>query len=191
MDESGRLPTASARVSERLIVLEAAQNVQLKFELVSIPCHEIELADRDSQVNSDAIQEADFSQGSVKSSLLAVIFPLLLTRAHYALKSRRLMPKSHLTAATRQVPFQQSILHLVVDIVQYQVFCDRLDGEIKKFEGALSAAGLSRKVQFRRLGQGFGGKGLVECLSPENATPDKEDHICLSGDILVRIDNRF
>jgi mediator of RNA polymerase II transcription subunit 17 len=32
--EAGNLPTASARVSERLIVIDAAQAVELKFELV-------------------------------------------------------------------------------------------------------------------------------------------------------------
>ena len=34
MDESGRLATASTHVSERHIVVEATQNVQLKIELV-------------------------------------------------------------------------------------------------------------------------------------------------------------
>lgn len=33
--EAGNLPTASARVSEQLIVIEAAQNTELRFELVS------------------------------------------------------------------------------------------------------------------------------------------------------------
>ena len=33
--EAGNLPTASARVSERLIVIDAAQDVELRFELVS------------------------------------------------------------------------------------------------------------------------------------------------------------
>jgi mediator of RNA polymerase II transcription subunit 17 len=33
--EAGNLPTASARVSERLIVIDAAQGMELKFELVS------------------------------------------------------------------------------------------------------------------------------------------------------------
>lgn len=32
--EAGNLPTASARVSERLIVIDAAQGMELKFELV-------------------------------------------------------------------------------------------------------------------------------------------------------------
>lgn len=32
--EAGNLSTASARVSERLIVIEAAQDVELRFELV-------------------------------------------------------------------------------------------------------------------------------------------------------------
>ena len=32
--EAGNLPTASARVSERLIVIEAAQATELSFELV-------------------------------------------------------------------------------------------------------------------------------------------------------------
>ncbi|KAJ7095438.1 hypothetical protein B0H15DRAFT_113733 [Mycena belliarum] len=34
--EAGNLPTASARVSERLIVIDAAQGVELKFELVRV-----------------------------------------------------------------------------------------------------------------------------------------------------------
>lgn len=36
--EAGNLPTASARVSERLIVIEAAQAIELRFELVSPFC---------------------------------------------------------------------------------------------------------------------------------------------------------
>lgn len=32
--EAGNLPTASARVSERLIVIDAAQGIELRFELV-------------------------------------------------------------------------------------------------------------------------------------------------------------
>jgi mediator of RNA polymerase II transcription subunit 17 len=35
VQEAGNLPTASARVSERLIVIDAAQGMELKFELVS------------------------------------------------------------------------------------------------------------------------------------------------------------
>jgi mediator of RNA polymerase II transcription subunit 17 len=34
VEESSRLPTASARVSERLIVIDAAEGVELRFELV-------------------------------------------------------------------------------------------------------------------------------------------------------------
>lgn len=35
VQEAGNLPTASARVSERLIVIDAAQGMSLKFDLVS------------------------------------------------------------------------------------------------------------------------------------------------------------
>lgn len=34
--EAGSLPTASARVSERLIVIDAAQGMELQFELVRL-----------------------------------------------------------------------------------------------------------------------------------------------------------
>jgi mediator of RNA polymerase II transcription subunit 17, fungi type len=37
VQEAGNLPTASARVSERLIVIDAAQGMELNFELVSQP----------------------------------------------------------------------------------------------------------------------------------------------------------
>jgi mediator of RNA polymerase II transcription subunit 17, fungi type len=36
MEDGSKLPSASARVSERQIVLDAAQNIQLKFELVRV-----------------------------------------------------------------------------------------------------------------------------------------------------------
>jgi mediator of RNA polymerase II transcription subunit 17 len=36
VQEAGSLPTASARVAERLIVIDAAQGTELKFELVSV-----------------------------------------------------------------------------------------------------------------------------------------------------------
>lgn len=34
--EAGNLPTASSRVSERLIVIDAAQGTELRFELVRL-----------------------------------------------------------------------------------------------------------------------------------------------------------
>ncbi len=37
--EAGNLPTASAEVSERLIVIEAAQATELRFELVCFTYH--------------------------------------------------------------------------------------------------------------------------------------------------------
>ena len=36
--EAGTLPTASARVSERLIVIDATEGLELKFELVCTQC---------------------------------------------------------------------------------------------------------------------------------------------------------
>jgi mediator of RNA polymerase II transcription subunit 17, fungi type len=145
--------------------------------------------------------------------MLSAVLPLLLARAHYMLKARRLASKTQSSLRPGQPggsssqsqppgPAQgatakpqdlatHSILQLLVDMVQYQVFCDRLDGEVTKLENALDEAGVKRKVQFHRLGQGFGGKGLVDLLTPESATADKDGSFVVTGDLMIRIDRRW
>ncbi|KZT36835.1 hypothetical protein SISSUDRAFT_1130093 [Sistotremastrum suecicum HHB10207 ss-3] len=77
IEEAGSLPTAGARVSEKLIVVEAAQGVDLKFELV------------------DEVEEDEASQPeSIEACLIGSVLRLYLLQMHRSPRrsSRLLQP---------------------------------------------------------------------------------------------------
>lgn len=129
-------------------------------------------------------------------SFIGILLPILLLRYHYATKMRRLAARPLVLATSRNnaVPaaMQQplpSILQIIIDMMQYKVFCDRVEEEITKLERALLEAGLKRKIRFRIVGEADGGKGLVEKLSTEWGTGEILGGFKISGEAVVRIDN--
>ncbi|CDO75576.1 hypothetical protein BN946_scf184858.g16 [Trametes cinnabarina] len=109
--EASSLPTASAEVSERLIVLDAAQNTELRFELVDSDCMAL-------QQSEDADPLCD---------LIFMSSHILLLRAHAALKTRRLQ-KTSISRTVVAAPAAQppSLLQPIIDMLQYREFWERV-----------------------------------------------------------------
>ncbi|KAJ6539396.1 subunit 17 of mediator complex-domain-containing protein [Mycena capillaripes] len=164
--EAGSLPTASARVSERLIVIDAAQAVELKFELI----------------DTDAIPATPAAGSNAKCDFIYYALQALLLRLHGHAKRQRLgtagvfRPPSLSDAA--QPPL---LLRPVIDLLQYEVFCARLQAEMLAMSGALTAVGISSALRFEPVGGT--GQGIVDLL-------DANDDKALGGEAVLRIDNR-
>ncbi|KAF5363246.1 hypothetical protein D9756_000427 [Leucocoprinus leucothites] len=174
VQEAGSLPTASAKVSERFIVVDAAQGLELH----------IELAD-----GVDASVEA--SRPVERSEMCDLIyhgFHLLLLRQHALLKEDRLSSSSS-APATPQNPVQVEkqlknkyfILQPIIDILQYQVFLDTIRTEVMQIVHALRAAGIPTTLVMNIVGET--GKELIKLL-------DARPNPTVGGEIIVRIFNR-
>ncbi|KAF5388061.1 hypothetical protein D9615_000456 [Tricholomella constricta] len=166
VQEAGNLPTASARVSERLIVIDAAQGTELKFELLddeTLP----------SESSDELIKE--------KCNLVYYALQALLLRRHGYLKSQRLG-----TAGVIRPPMELlhplPILQPIIDLLQYQVFCTRIKSEIDRMISALSAAGIPSSLRFDPVGET--GRQLVQFF-------DSSAGKVIGGEAVLRIDNRY
>ncbi|TBU40113.1 subunit 17 of mediator complex-domain-containing protein [Dichomitus squalens] len=159
--EASSLPTASAEVSERLIVIDAAQSTELRFELV----------DGESLRNDD---------GKLDSycDLLYSLLHILLSRAHRVSKSTRLNKASIAPVPIVQLP---PVLLPVIDILQYREFWERVRDEIDRVVAALRLAGVSTKVHYDPVADS--GETLVANLLNDEPKP-------IGGDALLRLDDR-
>ncbi|KZT20349.1 hypothetical protein NEOLEDRAFT_1075722 [Neolentinus lepideus HHB14362 ss-1] len=164
--ESSSLPSTSSRVSECLIVIEAAQSTELSFELV----------DRDSIEQSD--DSLATGPGDAKCDLIFAALHLLLLRIHTHFKTQRLRNDP---GTSQNPPPPPAILQPVIDALQYEVFCDRVNVEISKMTGALRAAGVPSTVRLNSVGET--GQALVELFDDQGGGR-------LSGEIVVRIGSR-
>ncbi|KAI0081763.1 hypothetical protein K474DRAFT_1635087 [Panus rudis PR-1116 ss-1] len=165
--EASNLPTASARVSERLIAIEAAQETELRLELV----------DRDSVHENSTNEDED----SAACEIIFAALHLLLLRAHSHSKMRRL---GRVGVIRQQSGAQEPIpplLQPIVDMLQYQSFCRRVRHEIEQMTKALHAAGIPTKSYFQTAGES--GEQLVSLLQGNNA-------IRVGGQCLLRTDER-
>ncbi|GJE87473.1 hypothetical protein PsYK624_035560 [Phanerochaete sordida] len=167
--ETSNLPTASARVSERLIAIEAAQATELRFELV------------DSE-NTTSEQEGTSQQDAVCDLIFAALHVLLL-RAHSFMKAHRIGRTGVLRSALPAQPVAPPPLLLpIVELLQYRVFCDRVHAEVRRMAAGLEAAGVPVKLRANRVGEN--GAQLVEMLSRTDGPQT------LGGETQLRIDNR-
>lgn len=187
--EAAMLPTATVSVSERLIVIEASQNSELRFELVSykFSCHP-KVFNYMAKVESDIPTESPF--GSVTSledraicDLIHSSLILLLLRAHAFTRNQRLsLPSSYSTNKQRPSPVNPPLLLPVFNMLQYRLFCSRVEMELKHVDQAMSRAGVPSKVQFIAIGET--GTQLVGYLQGE-------DRSRIGGDAILRVNNRW
>ncbi|KZT12461.1 uncharacterized protein LAESUDRAFT_638864 [Laetiporus sulphureus 93-53] len=164
--EASSLQTASAQVSERLIVIEAAQGIELRFELVD---------DHQAQKGSSSSSE------SAKCDLIYASLHVLLLRAHAVLKAERLKRTGVSRVPGVQHPFQPPpILQPVIDMLQYQVFCDHIYAEIDRKVRALQHAGVPTRQHFEAVGGS--GEEFLKHFSENKPRP-------IGGEALIRIDD--
>ncbi|KAH9482703.1 Mediator of RNA polymerase II transcription subunit 17 [Psilocybe cubensis] len=160
--EAANLPTASARVSERLISIDAAQGLDLTVELV------------DTSVNMHPTR-SDSKDGGNMCELIYHVLRVLLLRRH-AVKNSSKGKEANGPAASH------SLLQPIIDMLQYQVFCERVELELRKAVQALNIAGIPSSLSFTAIGES--GKILVSLLSEESKNKKE-----VGGEAVIRMDN--
>ena len=125
--------------------------------------------------NASVGSSSDIS-GNALCDLIASTLPLLLLRQHTYLKSLRLGP---LSRATRPIP--PRILQPIIDLLQYQVFLQRVRKELVDATSRLNIAGVRAKLRFEGVCET--GQMIVESL--------KEGKEKLNGEATLGIDERY
>ncbi|KAJ3722876.1 subunit 17 of mediator complex-domain-containing protein [Lentinula raphanica] len=173
--EAGTFPTASARVSERLVLVDVTQGLELKFELVDADAFSLGTSSSQNPANQ------------AKSDLIYHYLLTLLLRRHAHIRSRRLGTNSssnHSSIGAFVPDPAQANLHVlqpVIDQLQYQVFCERIQSQLIIVQTALNDAGIPSTLRFNPVGEI--GSELVKIIDDNEAPP-------LSGVCTLRIDNR-
>ncbi|XP_006460295.1 hypothetical protein AGABI2DRAFT_203249 [Agaricus bisporus var. bisporus H97] len=166
VQEAGGLLTASARVSERLIVIDAAQGLELQIELVDKP--NIHLHSTEKSETCDLIYYG---------------LHILLLRRHTLLKEDRLKssaPGPPLPSSADNKP-KYPVLQPVIDLLQYQVFIDRIQNEVVQVVRALQMAGIPVHLVMNVVGETS--KELLDLL-------DSTVTLTVGGEIVLRIFDR-
>ncbi|KAJ6515843.1 subunit 17 of mediator complex-domain-containing protein [Mycena sanguinolenta] len=177
--EAGSLPTASARVSERLIVIDAAKGVELRFELI----------------DPDVLPLAG-GANNAKCDFIYYALQALLLRVHGHAKRQRLGSIGVFRPpAASEGPAPPLLLRPVIDLLQYEVFLGRLHGEMHTMERALEAVGIMSALRFEAVGGT--GQELVTLLdagddkeSGKDARDAAKPQQALGGEAVLRIDAR-
>ncbi|KAG2013602.1 hypothetical protein CC2G_010494 [Coprinopsis cinerea AmutBmut pab1-1] len=159
--EASSLPTALARVSERLIVIDASQGVELRFELT-----------KDQASSEDRV-----------SPLCALIYHLLhilLLRRHAYIKAERLNSSGNFPTPN-PIGYQPYMLQPIIDFLQYKVFCQRLEKELRYASRGLNAVGVPAEVVFDAVGET--GEEIVQIFTESR-------HRHASGEAILRIENK-
>jgi len=169
--EAGNLPSASARVSERLIIIDAAQGLELGFEMVD-----------SSVVAPSPPGPTSEVEGHATCELIYSMLHVLLLRAHAHNKAFRLGITGVMRAAGLvRPPTTPLILQPVLDLLQYQVFCGRIRSELDQGARALSVIGVPVSLRFDVVGEN--GKQVVKSL-----VEDVRGRV--GGEAVMRIDDR-
>ncbi|KLO08277.1 hypothetical protein SCHPADRAFT_944596 [Schizopora paradoxa] len=169
--EAADLPTASARVSERLVVVDAAQGVELRFELVD--CDAIESY-------NDSAKSASDDVGQATCDLVCSLLHVLLLRAHAHTKQGRLSGITRAGSNQRPVPTPY-VLRPVVEMLQYHAFCDRIRHVLASGVQALRAIGVDVALRFDAIGEN--GSQVIASLLEDTRSK-------LGGEAILRIDQK-
>jgi mediator of RNA polymerase II transcription subunit 17 len=134
----------------------------------------------DNNDNADIPSQATAECLGICDLIYSVLHALLL-RMHDQLKASRLgsvgVIRNPLLAKKPVSPMLQPI----IDLLQYQVFCERVRLELDRMNHALSVAGIPSVFRFDPIGEV--GKDLVK-LFDEGSTAQ------VSGEAILRIDDR-
>lgn len=120
---------------------------------------------------------------AAKCDLIASILHAFLLRLHSHLKSQRLGTTGVVRAAgqTTRPPLPPPLLQPIIDLLQYQVFCERVKTEVDRVAKVLSAAGVPTSLRFNFVGET--GKDLIGLLNEDNSQKT-------GGEAVLRIDDR-
>lgn len=171
--DASTLPTSSVRVSERLLVVEATQDSEIRFELTEQDMLAAQVA------NLDLVSQA-------KCDLIYDFLHLLLLREHSHRRLTRIGVSETPSKPRADVAFPPAhptlaLLQSVIDLLQYEHFCVRVKAEMNKTVQVLRRAGVPVKFHFDAVGED--GAGVLESLISGGTGR-------IGGITVIRIDNR-
>ncbi|KAH9999861.1 subunit 17 of mediator complex-domain-containing protein [Russula vinacea] len=145
------LPTSSVRVAERLLVVEATQDTEIRFELVRL------------RMDSDPISRA-------RCDLIYNFLHLLLLREHSRRRLTRIgapeasSSRPHTDQALPLTSIQSTValLQPVIDLLQYELLCIRVRAEMNNIVQILRRVGVPVKFHFDAVGEDS--TGVLESL---------------------------
>ncbi|KAF8558764.1 hypothetical protein OG21DRAFT_1503716 [Imleria badia] len=165
--EASSLPTSSARVAERIIIIDVDHGTELRFEMVDINANL-----RETSCGPKTL--------SATCDLIHATLQALLLSMHADDKSKRVsapgLERPPTVADTQQ---SSELLQPVIDLLQYQQFCVRIKAELDKMVSALAHAGVPCTLRFHPVGET--GQSLQRRLTGENVKR-------VGGEALLRID---
>lgn len=135
-------------------------------------------------MNAESLS-SNHTSGSSQESCDLIFFGLhaLLLRRHNHLKSRRLGTAGTYTAPGSSDPSRAPLLlRPIIDLLQYQVFCERIKTELDKIVRALDSAGIPSGLRFDPVGET--GEELIKFF-------DDTTNKVIGGEAVLRIDNRY
>jgi mediator of RNA polymerase II transcription subunit 17 len=184
--EAPAMPTIIGRVSERTIGVDAADGIELKFELVSLTSPQLPRASHSFLIPK--VKDEEVQAGAI-SPICDVIYHalhILLLRKHEYQKGVRLKAIANFQPPPdeKEHPISPPILQPIVDFLQYNLFCERLELELNKAASGLTAAGINTTVFFNGVGET--GDELVKFISD---IPQTISHI--SGEAVLTIADRW
>ena len=192
VSDAGNLPSASAQVSERLIIINVAQGLDLTFELVELFTPSFVgnlLMLLWFKIDSTDIAEPHIVNGGTKKNICELIYHVLhvlLLRKHHAPTEKTTTTTTTTTTMTGSSKTPQKggplLLQPIIDALRYQVFCENIHSELRKVIASLKAAGVPAKLTFTAVGDS--GERLVSLLS------EREERSVV-GETVLRIDNRY
>lgn len=138
-----------------------------------------------SKVDSDRVDPSVPSDDSIietKCNLIYHVLHALLLRQHNYIKFKRLGSAGiHRPPSTADTSSPPLLLQPIIDMLQYQVFCERVKSEADTMVGALTEAGVPSTLRFNPVGEI--GKELVGFLTESQQRP-------IGGDAILRADDR-
>lgn len=168
--EASNLPTASTRVSERLIVIDVAEGIELQFEMMD-----------DDEANLEFSHHNDVL--TLTCDLIYHTLHALLLCMHTMQKSQRILSRVPSRSYASANPAGRSVLlQPIIDLLQYQQFCLRIKIELNKLTSALRSAGVPCTLRFDAVGE------TGQYLQRRLITGDSS--LRVGGEALLRIDDR-
>ena len=189
--EASYLPTMSARVSERQIAIEAAQGVELRFDLVSTllsSLFQLRTFMYRFQVDSSLVDDqrgpAATDIDSAVCDLVYASLHALLLRAHAHRKKTRLKSTGMARVAeAKSLLSGAMILHPIIDIVQYYAFCEQVKQVLYDASYSLGKVGVDTELRFDIIGES--GCDIIKLLAEDTNTRSR-----VGGEAVLRIDSR-
>jgi hypothetical protein len=121
---------------------------------------------------------------AARCDLIHATLQLLLVRAHARAKTRRWAAAGSQSAETRAARgTPPPILRPLIDLIQYETFCERVRAEVNRVSHALASADIRARVRFSGLGD--------SSASVLRMVSDVDDGGRIGGEVVLRIDRRY